>query len=369
MLSAAVAVVWLQALPAVAEETIKVGIFLPMTGPMADYGRSEWEGITAAHDMSSMLSGRKIKLFLEDTRSDNIRAARAVRRLIKEHNVVGVLGGASNATALVGGFIAEESKVPMISPSATSSLVTCRKRYVFRACFDDSVQGRAAAIVARDTMNAKTAAVVVDIAQEDYCVELANLFVKAFGELGSRVLCSTYIQTGDQDFRRQLSEVLSADPDVIYLPNYYRENALIARQARDLGIMVPILMADRAQVSQLIEIGGQAVEKVYLTGHFNVEAVTTKLGKDYVAYYRKKYNKEPDAFGALGADAYFILIDAIKRAGCTEGAELRKALVKTNDFQGVSGTITLGPDGNTVKGVVINKVEGGEFTYVTSVSP
>ena len=319
--------------------------------------------------MMGNVLNREVKLFLEDTKSDQAEAASAVERLIKERKVAGIIGGAISATALAGGAVAEKNMVPMISPSATNHLVTRDKKYVFRACFGDYFQSQVAARQARLAMNASTAALIVDIAQADYSVGLANLFLKAFGEMGGKVLVTAYIQTGDRDFSSQLSEVLSAKPEIIYLPNYYTEDALLAKQARDLGIKVPILMADGAQVAELVKIGGKAVEEVYLTAHFSSEAVTTKLGGDFADNFSKEYNQDTDAFGALGGDAYFILIEAIKRAKSTEGPKVRAALVNTKNFAGVTGTIKIEENGNTVKSLVINKVKRGKCTYVTTVNP
>jgi branched-chain amino acid transport system substrate-binding protein len=163
--------------------------------------------------------------------------------------------------------------------------------------------------------------------------------------------------------------VREANPDIIYVPNYYTENALLAKQIRDLGMKIPLLMADGAQVPALIEIGGKAVEGVYLTAHFNLEAVSTTLGRKFAARFKKQYKEDVDAFGALGADAYFILIEAIKRAKSTEGAKIRTALTGTKSFKGVTGPIKINEDGNTVKRLVINRVKNGRFTYVTTVNP
>ncbi|MGD8504379.1 MAG: ABC transporter substrate-binding protein [Syntrophobacterales bacterium] len=359
----------IQSLRAVATESIHIGVFLPMTGNVAAFGRMEWDGIETAHQMMGAVLGREVKLFLEDSKSDKTEAANAVDRLVKEHRVVGIIGGATSANALAGGSVAEQNGVPMISPSATNPLVIQGKKYVFRACFDDSFQGQVAARQARLAMDAETAAVVVDIAQADYSVVLGNLFLTAFAEMGGKVLVTAYIQTGDQDFNSQLAEVRVANPEIIYSPNYYTENALFAKQARDLGIKVPILMADGVQVPELIQTGGNAVEGVYLTGHFNVEAITTKLGKDFAANFKQKHKREIDAFGALGADAYFILIDAIKRANSSDGSKIAAALANTRTFLGVSGTIKIGEDHNTLKSLVINKLQNGEFTYVTTVNP
>ncbi len=364
-----VAAICLQCFTAAAKEPIKIGVFLPMTGNVSAFGQRQWLGIKTAHQMMGKILGREVKLILEDTKSDQTEAAHAVERLIKQHQVVGIIGGAISGSALAGGSIAEKNGIPLISPSATNLLVTQDKKYVFRACFDDSFQSQVAARQARIAMGASTAAVVVDIAQADYSVGLGNLFLKAFGEMGGKVLLTAYIQTGDRDFRSQLSEVREANPDIIYVPNYYTENALLVKQARDLGMKMPILMADGAQVPTFIETGGKAVEGVYLTAHFNLEAVNTDLGRKYAATFKKNYDKDVDAFSALGADAYFILIGAIKRVKSTEGAKVRTALTDTKNFKGVTGPIKINEDGNTTKRLVINRVKNGRFTYVTTVNP
>lgn len=364
-----VAAICMQCFTAAAKEPIKIGVFLPMTGNVSAFGQMEWLGIKTAHQMMGKILGREVKLILEDTKSEETEAALAVERLIEQHQVVGIIGGAISGSALAGGSVAEKNGIPLISPSATNLLVTQGKKYVFRACFDDAFQSQVAARQARIAMGASTAAVVVDIAQAEYSVGLGNLFLKAFGEMGGKVLVTAYIQTGDRDFRSQLSEVREANPDIIYVPNYYTENALLTKQARDLGMKMPILMADGAQVPALIETGGKAVEGVHFTAHFNLEAVSTALGRRFAANFKKQYKKDVDAFGALGADAYFILVGAIKRAKSTEGAKVRTALTGNKNFKGVTGPIKINEDGNTVKPLVINRVKNGRFTYVTTVNP
>ncbi len=364
-----VVAICLQCFTAAAEEPIKIGVFLPMTGNVSAFGQTQWLGIKTAHQMMGKILGREVELILEDSKSEQNEAAHAVERLIKQHQVVGIIGGAISGTALAGGSIAEKNTIPLISPSATNLLVTQDKKYVFRACFDDSFQSQVAARQARIAMGASTAAVVVDIAQADYSVGLGNLFLKAFGEMGGKVLVTAYIQTGDRDFRSQLSEVQEANPDIIYMPNYYTENALLAKQVRDLGMKMPLLMADGAHVPKLIEIGGKAVDGVYLTAHFNLEAVSTTLGRRFVANFKKQHKKDADAFGALGADAYFILTGAIKRAKSIEGTKIRSALTSTKNFKGVTGPIKINEDGTTIKRLVINRVKNDNFTYVTTVNP
>jgi branched-chain amino acid transport system substrate-binding protein len=354
--------------PAVAQETIKIGAYLPMTGAVASYGQMEWAGIQIAQEMQPTVLGKKVEVILVDTKSDKIEAANAMSRLIEKDKVVGVLGEAISGNSMAGNPISETAKIPTVSPTATNPLVNQGKKFAFRACFIDPFQGEVAARFARNELKAQTAAVIIDIAQ-DYCVGLGNYFVKNFVKDGGKVVSTTYIQTGDQDFSGQLSAVQATKPDIIYAPNYYAEDALLAKQARDLGINAPILTGDGAQSDALIEIGGKAVENMYFTGHFHKQAATTERAKEYIKRFEEKFKKEADAFGALGADSYFMLLDAIQRAGSADGGKVRDALADTKNFQGASGTINMGENGNPIKSMVINKVEGGKFVYVTTVNP
>ncbi|HDL89506.1 MAG TPA: branched-chain amino acid ABC transporter substrate-binding protein, partial [Thermodesulforhabdus norvegica] len=155
--------------PAFAEDVIKIGAYLPMTGAVAAYGQMEWNGLQIAHEMRPKALGKEIKLVLVDTKSDKIEAANAVSRLIEKEKVVAIIGEAISGNTMAGNPISEAAKIPSVSPTATNPLVTQGKKYAFRACFIDPFQGQVAARFARDHLKAKKAAVIIDIAQ-DYCV-------------------------------------------------------------------------------------------------------------------------------------------------------------------------------------------------------
>ncbi len=360
-------IAWVPGLSSAAD-TIKIGVYLPMTGAVAAYGDMEWAGIQIAGEMEPQALDRKIELILEDTKSDKIDAANAVTLLIEKYKVSAIIGEAISGNTMAGNPISEAAKIPSVAPVATNPLVNQGKKYAFRACFVDPFQGEVGARFAYNNLKARTAAVIIDTAQ-DYCVGLGNYFIKEFERLGGKIVSKTFIQTGDQDFSAQLSAVQGAKPDIIYAPNYYTEDALMAKQARDLGINLPILTGDGAQADTLLQIGGSAVEGMYFTGHFHKEAAATERAKEFIKRYEEKYKKSADAFGALGADGYFLLVDAINRAGSTDGTKIRDALASTKDFQGVSGVMTMGPEGNPIKSMVINKVQNGKFVYVTTINP
>jgi len=352
-----------------AAETIKIGAWLPMTGAVAAYGQDAWSSLQIAKEMNPTVLGKRVELVLVDTKSDKIEAANAMSRLIEKEKVIAVIGEMISGDTMAGGPIAEKAKIPVVSPTATSPLVTQGKKYLFRVCFIDPVQGEVAAKYAVNTLKAKKAALIVDKSQ-DYCVGLGKFFKDYFIRLGGQIVAETFCVTEDKDFSAQISTIKQANPEVIYAPNYYSPVALFTKQTRELGLKAPVLSGDGAQADELIQIGGKEVEGVAFTGHFNAKAVTTKLARDFIARFEKKYEKkEPNAFHALGADAYFVLLDAISRAKSTKGEAIRAALATTKNFEAISGKLSIGEDGNAVKPMVINVVKDGKFAYLTTVNP
>lgn len=358
---------------ATAPEPIVIGAVLPMTGAVAAYGQMAWDGIKLAHRMRPTVLGRPVKLALADNKSDNVEAANAASRLIKKEGAVGILGPATSGRALAVAPLAESAQTCMISPSATNPLVTQGKKYSFRVCFIDPFQGAKAAEFAYKVLGARKAALIIDVAQ-DYCVGLGQYFIREFRRLGGKIVAVAKCNTRDQDFSAQLGTIKTAKPDILYLPNYYTEDALVARQAKELGITAPMLSGDGAQAPELIKIGGPAVEGFKFTAHFHPKSAASALAKAFVARYHAakqagEVTEDLTGFHVLGADAYLVLIDAIKRAGATDGPKLRAALASTKGFEGVSGRINIGADGNAVKSAVILQVKDGKFVYVTTIEP
>jgi branched-chain amino acid transport system substrate-binding protein len=349
-------------------EPLIVGAYLPMTGNVAAYGQMATDGITIAKKMEAEVLGRPVDVRVADTKSDKVESANAVSRLIEKEKAVAILGEMISGDTIAGSDYAERRKIPMISPTATNPIVTQNKKFVFRVCFIDTEQGEVGAKLALGTLKAKTAALIYDISQ-DYSVGLAAFFKKEFLKGGGQLVADVKFKSGDRDFTPQLSSIKAAKPDIIYAPIYYTECALVAKQAREMGLNAPILAGDGVQAPELIELGGDAVEGLHFTTHFHKDMVTSPRGKQFLALFDEAHHKEPDAFTAMAADAYFVLLDAIRRAGSVDPQAIRDAIVKTKDFEGVSGKITMKEDGNPIKAMVVNKVQGKKFVYVTTIYP
>jgi len=349
-------------------DTIRIGVILSMTGGTSAFGQMTWNGLQVGKSMRSTVLGKEVELILVDNKSDKIESANAAQRLIQKDNVIGIIGDVASSNSLAIAPIVEESRIPHISPASTNPLVTQNRKYVFRACFIDPFQGEVMAKFSYNDLKTTKAAVLTDIGQ-DYSVGLSDAFAKTFTKLGGRIVAQLNYQSGDQDFTAQLTAIKQTKPDVIAITGYYTEIALIARQAKELGIKAVMIAGDGAEAPELTKIGGDAVEGLYYTTHFDEKAVLTPLGQRYVDLFRKEHNEAPDALGALGADAYLIMLGAIEKAGSTDSEKIRDEIEKTKDFQGVTGVMTIDSNHNALKSVVIRQVRSGEFVYVASVKP
>jgi branched-chain amino acid transport system substrate-binding protein len=351
----------------IAAETIKIAAVLPLTGAVAAYGQQGKQGILLANEMFPEVLGKKIEVVFIDTKSEKAETANAVARAIDYEKVNAIIGELISGNSLAGSAVADKKKIPMVTPASTNPLVTQGKKYMFRVCFIDPFQGEIGAKFAYENLGARNVVIFTDI-EQDYCVGLANFFKKTFTALGGTVY-EEYYRTGDQDFSAQLTDALSRNPDILYVPGYYTEIALIARQARQFGFYGPIVAGDGAEAQQLLEIGGDAVNDVYYTTHYHPDAAQTDIASVFIEKFQEKYGERPSAMSALNFDAYLIIYDAIKRAGSDDPEAIAQALRETKEFKGVTGVIKMGPDGNPIKSVVINKVENGEFKFVTVVNP
>jgi branched-chain amino acid transport system substrate-binding protein len=351
--------------------SIKVGEFASLTGKEAAFGNSSHKGtLLAIEDLNAAggVLGRKLQLLTEDTRSTPGESATVVRKLISRDQVVAVLGEVSSGRSLEGAAVCQPNKVPMISPSSTKPEVTEKGEYIFRVCFIDPFQGQVLATFADRTLKAKKVALLVDAASP-YSVGLATNFKEPFTKGGGQIVLEQKFSSGDKDFKAQLTAIKAAEPEAIFAPCYYTEAGLIVRQARELGITVPVFGGDGWEAPELLEIGGPAVEGTYYSTHYSAENNTPKV-QEFVKKFRARWNNEtPDAMAALGYDSAMVLADAIKRAGTTEEPKLRDAIAATKDFEGVTGKTALDEHRNATKPAVIITIKDGKFKYVETINP
>ncbi|MGC8970998.1 MAG: ABC transporter substrate-binding protein [bacterium] len=355
-------------------ETIKVGLIAPLTGPIATFGQSVEKGVRMAVEEINAkggVLGMKIELLVEDNQAKAEESANIARKFIEQDKVVAILGPVISSNTLAAAPIAQQSKVPLLSPTATNPRVTQVGNYIFRACFVDDFQGTVMARFARTGLGKRvnTAAILYE-KTSDYSIGLAKYFKETFVKLGGKIVAEESFSSGDQDFSAQLTKIKGKNPDILYVPSYYDTAGLIIKQARELGINVPILGGDGFDSPQLAQLAGKEnLKDCYFSGHFFAGSSAPQV-KTFVANYKKRYNAVPDMLAALGYDAAYMLADAIKRAGKVDRDAIRDALANTKNLKLVTGTITLDENRNPQKSAVIVGFDSnGNQVYKTTVNP
>jgi branched-chain amino acid transport system substrate-binding protein len=311
-----------------------------------------------------------VELVIVDNKSDPVEAASAAALLVEKEKVAAIIGSWGSSLSMAAGDIIRD-KVPTVGASCTNPLVTQGNDWYFRVCFIDPFQGKVMATYAYEKLGAKKSAIIQEV-NNDYAIGLAKFYTDAFKELtgdDNAIVAVTNYNTGDQDFSAQLTNIMTANPDVIFAPGNFTESALIVKQARQLGITVPIIGGDTYETPEFIEIGGDAVEGCVFSTFFTSETPITKESEKFLEEYRAEYGKEPAAVTALAYDAYILILDAIERAGSTDPVALRDAIAATEGFEGAAGIITLDENGDAVKNAVIKQVKNGEFVYMDTIEP
>jgi branched-chain amino acid transport system substrate-binding protein len=374
MLRCILSIVWLALIavgsPILAQEEIVIGEYASLTGGSASFGQSSHKGTALAVDeinAAGGVLGKKIKLITEDDQSQAGQPATIARKLIAQDKAVAVLGEVASSKSLEAAPICQQNKIPMISPASTNPKVTEVGDYIFRVCFIDPFQGTVMSKFAQ-SKGWKNIAVLTDVKQ-DYSVGLAEFFIKDFKASGGQIVKEQKYSTGDKDFKPQLTSIKAAKPEAIFVPGYYAEVSLIAKQARLLGIKVPLLGGDGWVGDSLLKVAGNALDGSFFSCHYSSDD-KSPIVQGFVEKFKAKYNGEvPDDMAALGYDSAIILADAIKRAGTTEPEKLRAAIAETKDHQGVTGKITLDTHRNANKPAVILTIGNGGFQFVETVAP
>lgn len=356
-------------------DTIKIGVNLELSGGVASYGQSIAEGLelATAEINKEGIDGKKIKLIKVDNKSEASEATSGAIKLTSQDQVAAIVGAATSTNSIAQVQIAQDNKVPVISPSGTSPEITFSKDklndYVFRTSFIDPFQGTVAANFAANEIKAKSAAIYID-SSSDYSKGLAAAFKEQFEKNGGKVVAQEAYIAKDTDFRSTLTRLKSAKPDFIFLPGYYEEAGLIVKQARETGLDVPFMGGDGWDSPKLVEIAGaKALNNTFITNHYSSGDPDEKI-QNFVSAFKAKYkDKSPDAFNALGYDTGYFLADAIKRAGSADSEKIKEALEKTADLELVTGTFTLDEKHNPIKSATILEFKEGKQVFNTKINP
>lgn len=357
------------------DKVIKIGVFEPVTGENGGGGFQEVLGVRYAHSLNNTveINGETytIELAEVDNKSDKVEAVTVAANLVAQ-KVSAVIGSYGSGVSIAAGPTYEEAKIPAVAPSATNPQVTLGNDYYFRVCFLDPFQGEVMANYA--FQDGLTKAAVITQLGDDYSSGLGNFFLKAFKELGGEIVSEQQFQTNDTDFKAILTNIKSANPDVIFAPSSVATAPLLIKQARELGIEAKIMAGDTWENQSIIDNAGAEAEGVALSTFFDENDTSSPLAGDFVKGFKEFLNANAEylnknggdgvaAVSALGFDAYNVVVEAIKVAQSAEGEAVKDALKGLN-VDGVTGSISFDENGDAKKDMAYIKViEGGQFKF------
>ena len=359
-----------------ADDFIKIGGNLEMTGGSASFGKSAQNGIKLAIEEANAkggVLGKKLQLVVADNKSEAAEATNAMQKLVAQDKVVAVIGPNLSSASIAATSVNTGAKVLAISPMGTNPNVTVdkdgkTKDFMFRACFIDPFQGTVMATFTKEKLQAANVAILIDNSS-DYAKGLSQFFKEAFVKGGGKIVAEESYLQKDTDFKATLTKIKAAKPDMVYIPGYYQEVGMIVKQAREIGINVPMAGGDGWDSAKLPEIAGKAaLNNTFFSSLYSPDD-TSDLNKEFVAEYKKAYNTNPDVFAALAYDSTLLVAKAIEDAGSADPAKIAEAMAKIKGFKGVSGEVTFNEQHNPIKSAVIIEHKDGKQTFKTKVNP
>lgn len=359
------------------DKDLKIGMIYELTGNTASYGTSAANGAKLAFkeiNAAGGVLGKQIQLVTADNKGEPSESANAMSKVISQNKVVAITGFTVSSCGIAASAVAEANKIPFVAAATVNPRVTVDERtgkvkeYTFRACFIDSFQGTVGANFALNGLKAKRTAVMTDTSS-DYSKGLADVFKSTYTKAGGNVVAEESYLQKDQDYKPILTKIKAQNPDLIYIPGYYEDVGKIIKQARELGMNMPVLGGDAWDSPVLVEMGGaQALNNTFFTNFYSIED-KNPVSNAFVESYRKEYGKTPDSMAAMGYDAAKLLVDGIKRANSTEAGKIKDALSATKKFSSVSGEMSLNENHDAVRGVVIIELKDGKQVYKETVRP
>lgn len=353
------------------DNPIKIGVYLPLTGPYAFGGELELSGVRLAHKKIPEILNRKVELIVADTKSDKVEAANVVMRLASSDKVSAIIGTYGSSLAMAGSEVAEKAKVPTITASATSPLITQGKKYYFRASFVDPYQAESGALYAAKILRAKKVAILKDVSS-DYGVGLANYFAKAFKKLGGEVVLNLSYNSGDQDFSAALIQIMAQKPDLLYITSYFAEGAIILKQARELGIKFRIMGGDAMDNPETVAIAGKDAEGfMHTTLAFDEDNPNMpEATRQFVEEWRKTYpDKRTNVNAVLAYIAYLIVMKSIENAGTDDREAITREMTRLKDFETPFGVVSMDENHNPHMPVGVIEIKNGKRVLLEVIAP
>lgn len=352
---------------------ITIGILTTLSGPYAEpegqpllnAARLAVAEVNAAGGLTVGAQTYTVTLVVADDGNNPETATAAAQQLINQEDIMALVGPVFSSNAIPVARAAEAAHIPMIAPVATNPEVTLDKTYVFRAGFTDDFQGRIIAVFAARSLQVRRAAVLYDIS-DDYTRTLAEVFKTAFEEAGGEIVAFEPYTPDIADFTDALGRIQAGNPEVLFLPNYPEDVAVQAPAARALGITATFLGGDAwdsADFAAMPDLNG-----AYYTTHWHRDSDNAP-SQAFVAAYREAYGIDPVPTAALTYDSLGLIFAALRAQGGATSEAIRTGLAGTQDYQGISGTITFHNGGDPIKSAVVMQVREGQAAFYAVLNP
>lgn len=352
------------------DEELVIGSTFPLTGQFSNYGVSTVNGIKMAVkeiNENGGINGKQIRLDSLDDKGELTDTVNSYHKLV-EDGAVAVIGTNTSSPSQAIAEASVADGIPLITPTGTEESITEGKDNVFRTCFTNPYQGDLLAIFAKDTLEAKTAALLVNTSS-DYSTGIADAFEKKAEELGIEIVAKESYGDNDTDFKAQLTSISRENPDILLLPDYYEKLSLITPQAREANIEASFLGGDGWDgiLKTLDPSNYDMIQDSYFTNHFSIEDTDEKV-QAFINKYRDEYGEDPTAFSALGYDTVYILKEGFEKAASDSNEDRAKA-IKELDFNGITGAFTFDENNNPEKAASIMRIDDGEYRFDSIVTP
>jgi branched-chain amino acid transport system substrate-binding protein len=357
------------------KKPIYLGEFNTKSGPEETFGLNAKKGIDLAVEevnAAGGIDGRLVKLISVDPQGDKSKVENAVKKFASDDNVLAALGEIASERSNWAARVAQEMRLPMMTPASTNPSVTEKGDYIFRACYIDPFQGYAMARFARDMNYLRVGVLRHD--RSNYSIGLSEFFIDTFRQLGGKVVVEETFTPADTgaDIKSQIAAIKAAQVEALFVPVYYGDAVYIAKALRAAGVNVQLLGGDGWDSPELLQYGGDDIEGVYFSNHFSAKSADDAV-RAFVSKYHSRYDSIPDGAAAMGYDAANIVIESLRKVSAGKGGlnreSLRLELARVKDFAGVTGPITIDENRNPRKPIVILQARRGRFEYVKTVLP
>lgn len=354
-------------------DKIVLGWIGPLTGENTIWGTAKMQALTMAVEDTNAaggLLGKEVELKTYDNRGDAVETTNAAKKAIQQDGCIALFGCNTSACAIALSEVCTQFNIPQIATTATNSKLTqdddgTVHPYTFRVCLSDPQMGDVMAQYAYKEMGLRSVAIIYEIGS-DYSLGVTQNFTDSFVKCGGNVVITEAYNSGDVDFRAQLTKIANTDFDALFIPANYKEVGLVANQARNMGITQQLIGPDAWQVDDLIALAADAMEGGYFVSGTDI---TSDALKAFSEKFHEKFDYYPSEIGTnafFATDAFLMMKNAIETAGEANSEKIRDALENTKELQCLTSKITVMPQNhNPLRSATIFTIKDAAFVRVT----